>query len=271
MPYAIVNKIRMHYEVSGQGDPVLLINGLSAPAVNWTLQAKALERHFTVVTFDNRGVGETDLSAEPVYTTGQMADDAAGILRQLKIPRAHVVGASMGGTIAMELALRNPKMARSLTLACTWAEADARFLHTIESWISLAYRVPIEERYRNVLYPWLFSPAFLARKDNIEQVFQRSMAYPHQTKPEAIERQGRGIMKWNGTRVARLGSIKAPALVMVGKDDILTPPAFSQALARKIRRARLVTLPVGGHGFFIEQAEAFNRTLIRFLKGVRGK
>jgi 3-oxoadipate enol-lactonase len=271
MPYAIVNKIRMHYEVSGHGDPVLLINGLSAPAVNWTLQAKALERDFTVVVFDNRGVGETDLPAEPVYSTGQMADDAAGILRQAKISRAHVVGASMGGTIAMELALRNPDMVRSLTLACTWAEADARFLHTIESWISLAHRVPLEERYRNVLYPWLFSPAFIARKENIEQVFQRSMGYPHQTKPEAIERQGRGIMQWNGTRVGKLGSIKVPTMVMVGKDDILTPPAFSRALAAKIRRAKLVTLLGGGHGFFIEQAEACNRTLIRFLSSVRSR
>ncbi len=270
MPYAAINKIRMQYTVSGQGDPVLLVNGLSAPSINWALQAKALAAHFSVVTFDNRGVGETDLPPEPIYTTGQMADDAAALLRHLKIGRAHVVGASMGGTIAMELALRNPRLVRSLTLACTWAEADARFLHTIESWIALSARVPIEDRYRHVLYPWLFTPEFLGKKESVEQVFQRSMAYPHQTKAEAIERQGRGIMAWNGSRINRLGSIKAPTLVMVGKDDILTPPAFSRALAKKIRRARLVVLP-GGHGFFLEEADLFNRTLIRFLKSVRAK
>ena len=270
MPYAIINKIRMHYETSGQGDPVLLINGLSSPAVGWALQVKALAQHFTVVTFDNRGVGESDLPPEPVYTTGQMADDAAAMLRHLEIGRAHVVGASMGGTIAQELALRQPRLVRSLTLACTWVEGDARFLHTVESWISLAYRVPIEERYRHVLYPWLFTPEFLAKKENVEQAFQRALAYPHQTKPEAIERQGRGIMAWNGTRAERVGSIKAPTLVLVGKDDILTPPAFSRDLARKIRRARLVVLP-GAHGFFLEQPELFNRTVIRFLKSVRSK
>jgi pimeloyl-ACP methyl ester carboxylesterase len=97
--------------------------------------------------------------------------------------------------------------------------------------------------------------------------FQRAMAYPHQTKPEAIERQARGILQWNGTRVKRLGAIKVPTLVLVGKDDILTPPEFSRALAALIRRARLVVLP-GGHAFFLEQPEAFNRAVMRFLKGV---
>jgi pimeloyl-ACP methyl ester carboxylesterase len=270
MPYAIINRIRMHYETTGQGDPVLMINGLSAPAANWALQAKALAAHFQVVTFDNRGVGETDLPGDPVYTMAQMADDAAALLRQLKISRAHVVGASMGGTIAQELALRHPTLVRSLALACTWAMADARFLHTIEAWMSLAYRVPIEERYRYVLYPWIFSPAFFEKKENIETAFQRALAYPHQTKAEAIERQARGILAWNGTRVKRLGAIKVPTLVLVGKDDILTPPPFARELARLIKRARLAVLP-GGHGFFIEHADAFNRTLIRFLRGIRSR
>jgi pimeloyl-ACP methyl ester carboxylesterase len=267
MGYAVVNGIRVHYEETGQGDPVLMINGLSSPAVGWALQVRDLAAHFRVITVDNRGVGETDLPGEPIYTTGQLADDAAALLRHLKVQRAHVVGASMGGTIAQELALRHPGLVRSLVLACTWAEADARFLHTIEAWVSLAYRVPLEERYRCLLYPWVFSPGFFERKQNLETAFQRAMAYPHQTKPEAIERQARGILQWNGTRVKRLGAIKVPTLVLVGKDDILTPPEFSRALAALIRRARLVVLP-GGHAFFLEQPEAFNRAVMRFLKGV---
>jgi pimeloyl-ACP methyl ester carboxylesterase len=176
----------------------------------------------------------------------------------------------MGGTIAQELALRHPTLERSLALACTWAQGDARFLHTIEAWMALAYRVPIEERYRYVLYPWIFSPAFFEKKENIETAFQRSLAYPHQTKAEAIERQARGILAWNGTRVKRLGAIKVPTLVMVGKDDILTPLQFSKDLARLIKRARLAVLP-GGHGFFVEHADVFNRTLVRFLRGVRSR
>ena len=270
MPHAVVGAIRLHYEVAGDGDPVLLINGLSAPAVNFALQVRALAPHFRVITFDNRGVGESDLPAEPVYTTAQMAEDAAGLLRHLRIARAHVLGTSMGGTIAQELALRHPRLVRSLVLACTWARGDARFLRTIEAWCALAYRVPLEERYRHVLYPWIFSPAFLEKPESVETALQRSMAYPHQTKPEAIERQARGLLTWNGSRMSRLRGLRVPTLVVVGKDDVLTPPAFSRDLARRIPRARLAVLP-GGHGFFIEQAEAFNRTVLRFLRGVRSR
>src|SRR5256885_13501563 len=126
MPYAIINNIRIHFEVSGKGDPVLLINGLSAPAVSWALQAKALAPHFMVVTFDNRGVGETDLPGEPMYSIGQLADDAAAILKHLKISRAHVVGASMGGAIGMELALRQPRLGRPLPPAGPGGGGGAR-------------------------------------------------------------------------------------------------------------------------------------------------
>lgn len=270
MAYAIVNGIRVHYEVTGGGPPVLLISGLGAPAVGWALQVKALEPHFQVVTFDNRGVGESDLPPDPVYTTTQMADDAATLLRQLKIDRAHVIGASMGGTIAQELALRHPRIVRSLVLACTWTTADARFLHTIEAWAALAGRVPVEERVRHVLYPWLYSPTFFETKQNVETAFQRALAYPHQSKPEAIARQARGILAWNGTRTTRLGDIKAPTLVLVGKDDILTPPSFAKAVAKGVKKSRLAVLP-GGHGFFLEAAAVFNRTVLRFLKSVRAK
>jgi 3-oxoadipate enol-lactonase len=270
VPYAIVNNIRMHYEVAGRGDPVLLIHGLSAPAAHWAPQTTALAPHFQVVTFDQRGVGQSDLPPEPVYTTAQLAADAAAILRHLKIARAHVIGASMGGTVAVELALRHPRLVRALTLASTWAVADARFLHTIESWAALASRTPVEERYRHLFYPWIYSPAFFAKKQTVELALQQALAYPHQTKAEAIERQARGILAWNGTRVKRLGAIKAPTLILAGAEDLLTPPAYARALSRLIRRARLRVLP-GGHGFFVEHAEDFNGAVLRFLRSVRSK
>lgn len=270
MPFAEIDGARLHYEVAGEGDPLLLISGLSSPAANWVFQVKGLSPHYRVITFDNRGVGESDLPADPIYSVSRMAADAAALLRHLRVRRAHVLGASMGGTIAQELALRHGRLVRSLTLACTWCEADARFLHTIASWMALAHRVDVEERLRWVLYPWVYSPAFFAKAGNVDATLQRALAYPHQTKPEAIERQGKGLRAWNGTRVGRLRSLRVPTQVLVGRDDILTPPAFSRALARTIPGARLGIL-AGGHGFFIEHADAFNAAVLRFLRSVRAK
>ena len=270
MAYAIVNGIRLHYEVAGGGDPVLFIAGMSMPGAMWAPQVRALSPQFQVITFDSRGVGETDLPPEPVYTMAQQADDAAVLLRELKVSRAHVVGFSMGGSVAQELALRHRELVRSLVLVSSWAKADARFLQVVEAWMALASRVPIEERHRHVFFPWVFSPAFFETKDNVERVFRGALAYPHQTKAEAIERQARGVFAWNGTRVPRLGAIKAPTLVVGGKDDILTRPDLSRVLAKGIHRGRLALLP-GGHSLTIEQADIFNRTLVRFLKSVRSK
>jgi pimeloyl-ACP methyl ester carboxylesterase len=270
MAYAILNGIRLHYDVAGDGDPVLFIAGLSMPGAMWAAQVKALAPSFQVITLDNRGVGQTDLPPEQVYTTAHLADDAAALLRELKIARAHVVGISMGGTVAQELALRHAALVRSLTLVSTWAAGDARLVRIVESWVSLAARVPIEERFRHVFFPWVFGPAFFERKDNVEAAFRSALAYPHQTKAEALERQARGIYLWNGSRVGRLGTIKVPTLVVAGRDDIVTPPDSGRALAKLIKRARLIVMP-GGHWLVLEQADAFNRALVRFLKSVRSK
>lgn len=268
MPYATLNGIRVHYDTHGEGDPVLLINGLSAPSVNWLFQVKGFSPRYRVVTFDNRGVGETDLPEAPAYPTSQMADDAAAVLEHLNITRAHVVGHSMGGTIAMELAIRHPKRVRSLSLCGTWARGDGRFLHTIRAWMALWGRLDPDARFRHLLMPSLYTPAFFDDQARVDETVQRVLSYPFPTKPEAVERQGRGLLEWNGTRLRDIRKLRVPTLVLVGRDDNLTVPAFSRALAALIPKSQLRLIP-GGHGFTIEYSEAFNRAVLGFLKGVR--
>jgi pimeloyl-ACP methyl ester carboxylesterase len=268
MPFATVNKIQVHYEIYGAGDPVLMINGLSAPGINWLYQVRDLSQHFQLITFDNRGVGESARPPAEVYPIAVMAEDAARLLQHLGIRRAHVVGASMGGAIAQELALRHPDLVRSLVLACTWAKGDGRFVHTVESWVRLSRRLTLEERFRDVLFPMVYSPAFFERPGALKEVVMSVLAYPFPTTPEAMERQARGLLAWNGSRVKDLKRIKAPTLVLVGRDDILTPPAFARTLARLIPKGKLKIVP-GGHGFFIEEAKAFNRAVLAFLRRVK--
>jgi pimeloyl-ACP methyl ester carboxylesterase len=243
---------------------VILVSGLGAPAVGWLYQVRDLSPRYRVITLDNRGVGETELPDADVYRTAELAEDVRALMDHLGLGRAHMVGASMGGTIAMELAIRHPRRVRSLALCCSWAHGDGRFLSVIGSWRTLARQLSLEDRFRHLLFPWLYTPAFLADPGRVEDALARALAYPHPTRAEAIERQGRGLAEWNGTRLRELGRLGTPTLVLVGREDVLTPPAFSRRLAGLIPGARLRVIR-GGHAFFIEEAERFNRALLDFL------
>ena len=268
MPFATLNGNRAHYETYGQGDPVLLVSGLGGPAVGWLLQVKDLSARYQVITLDNQGVGETERGDLPSYPTALLADDAAALLDHLGVARAHVVGASMGGTIAMELAIRHPKRVRSLSICCSWAQGDGRFIDVLRSWMALAPHLSVENRFRHVLFPWLYTPAFLSDEAAVAEALKRSLAYAHPTTPEGLTRQGQGLIAWNGTRLKEIRRIKAPTQILVGKEDILTPPAFSRALAGMIPDARFRILP-GAHAFLIEEAPRLNGALMDFLKGIK--
>src|SRR3990172_8188216 len=124
MSIAHLGSVDLYHEEHGSGDPLLLIMGLAADSTAWMFQLPAFAPHYRTIVFDNRGVGRSAKPPGP-YSIHQMADDAAGLLDTLDVARAHVVGVSMGGMIAQELALRHPKRVRGLVLACTYPEPDA--------------------------------------------------------------------------------------------------------------------------------------------------
>src|SRR5712691_12441450 len=123
MSVAKVGTIELYYDEHGSGDPLLLVMGLAADSAAWMFQVPDFARHHRTIVFDNRGVGRSAKPPGP-YTIHEMADDAAGLLDALDIARAHIVGVSMGGMIAQELALRHPQRVRGLVLACTFPEPD---------------------------------------------------------------------------------------------------------------------------------------------------
>jgi pimeloyl-ACP methyl ester carboxylesterase len=119
MPMTKIGDVNLHYQVQGVGDPLLLIMGYRGSSYMWGEELlQLLSRDFQVIIFDNRGTGKSD-KPNAIYTIPMMADDAAGLLQHLGMPRAHVFGVSMGGMIAQELALRHPKRVDRLTLGCT--------------------------------------------------------------------------------------------------------------------------------------------------------
>ena len=124
MSIARIGDVDLYYEEHGAGDPLLLVMGLGADSTAWMFQVPDFARHYRTIVFDNRGVGRSAKPPGP-YSIAQMADDTAGLLDTSGVERCHVVGVSMGGMIAQELALRHPARVRGLVLACTYPEPDA--------------------------------------------------------------------------------------------------------------------------------------------------
>ena len=135
MPYVDTNGIKMYYEESGSGDPVIMIMGVTAHGAVWEAHAEDWSQHFRCIMPDNRGVGQSD-KPEGEYTAAMMADDYAGLMDELGIEKARIVGVSMGSIIAQELALRHPDKVQSTVLMCSWVKCDryatAIFNHMID-------------------------------------------------------------------------------------------------------------------------------------------
>lgn len=266
MSSAKIGDIDVYYEEHGSGEPLLLIMGLAADSTAWLFQIPDFARHYRTIAFDNRGVGR---SSKPrgSYTIHQMADDAAGLLDFLEIERAHVVGVSMGGMIAQELALRHPERVRTLHLGCTLARSDAYLRALIEAWRDVRRNLTREASLR-AFGLWLFAPAtYQERPEFIEMLYQNALANPFPQTLIGFLRQGDAIVTHDA--LPRLPALRCPTLVSVADEDILVPPRFSREVAACVPGARLEVLSGAGHAYFWERPEAFNALCLDFMGRAR--
>lgn len=263
MTSALVNGIELYFEESGSGPPLLLITGLSGNTLGWSALEPALAQHFRVITFDNRGAGRSSAPEGP-YATRDMAGDAAALLDQLGIDRAHVLGLSMGGMIAQELALAYPERVARLVLLSTVARSRPAI---IEPWLNLWARAAAGEldgdELTLAMLPWMFTPALLSDHDQLEAVLAEWAQDPYPA-PAAGLRGQVAACRTHDT-LGRLAQITAPAFVLVGAEDILTPVSYSQELAEAIPGARLHVLERGGHLAFAEYPDDVVEAVLGFL------
>lgn len=262
MPYTDAPGFRMYYEEHGSGFPLLLINGLGSDHLEWIHQIPAFGARFRVVVFDNRGTGGTDVPPGP-YTTAQMGDDAAALLRDLGIPRAHVLGVSLGGMIAQEVALRHPDLVDGLVLGCTGPGGELSVRPSPEAMaaFALAKGEHPEAELRRML-PFLYTDACIReRPEEIEGFVRRRLDHP--TPPEGYLAQLFAAVSHDAS--TRLEKIRARTLVITGDADRLVNWENSLRLAERIPGATLVVLPGAPHRHFAETADAFNREVLRFL------
>lgn len=269
MPVATVGDLDIAYDIFGEGEPVLMINGIGAERGAWKLQVPALAREFRVITYDNRDVGETGAGRNPrPYRMRQFADDAAGLLDALGVASAHIVGASMGGAIAQEFGLAYPGRTRSLTIICSWPQTDPWLAELWELWEHLfAAQGAVE--WARTTWLWVFTHRWCRNPDNLLSLLAETRANPRLQTLEMYRRQSHAAKTHDA--LERLPRIAAPTHVICGAEDIFTPLRYSQAIAAAIPGARLSVMPDVGHGMFWEATEAFNELVLDFLRELQAK
>jgi len=267
MPFATANGIRLYYEWHGveSGTPVVLVMGLGGDSTGWPFQLAALAPHRRVLVFDNRGAGRSDAPDIP-YTSRSMADDLLALLDALGVERAHLVGLSLGGTIAQEAVLAAPARVASLQLHSTWAGPHP-YLQALVGAVRTVRRALDPESFYRALSVWLFTPeCFVRQPELIEIVVQRAAHQPHPMAFHAYLRQTEAALGHDARD--RLRHIECPTLVAVGAQDLITPPILAEELASRIPAARYRVLPAVGHGAIWEAPATFNALCLEFLDGV---
>ncbi len=265
MAFAQVGDLRMFYEIRGSGEPLLMIYGLGGDSTFWPPQLlEPLARDFRVITFDNRGAGRTDKPDAP-YSIELFADDTAGLLRALEVPRAHVFGISMGGMIAQELVLRHQAIAQTLTLGCTAAGGEHSLPPPPEAIAALT--APRAGKTDAELiregWPFLYTRNYIDRhREKLEAGIPALIEF---TIPVfAYKRQLEATFRFN--TYARLDQIRTPTLVITGADDNLLPAGNSQIIAQRIPGARHHLIANSGHLFFDEATDEFLSVFVPFVK-----
>lgn len=257
MPKIRVNDINLYYEVNGDGQSLLFIHGLGSSTRDWELQVQEFSKTFQVITWDLRGHGQSDKPAGP-YSLPMFAADAAGLLQSLNIKSAHVVGLSLGGGVAFQLAIDYPELVRTMVIVNSAPELVVRTLQDrIAIWQRFAIvRLLGMRKMGQVLSRRLFP------KD--EQMSLRTTFVERwaENDPRAYQEAMRAMVGWSVTD--KLGSIKCPTLV-ISADQDYTPVAVKERYTKLMPNAELVIISDAHHATPVEQPEKFNAALMEFL------
>jgi 3-oxoadipate enol-lactonase len=252
------NGIDINYTIEGEGPWVTMSHSLACNLHMWDEEARRLSRRYKVLRYDTRGHGGSGAPAA-AYTLDLLAGDLHALLQALGVKSTHFVGLSMGGMIGQTYALKHPGVFSSLVLCDTTSRYPAEAaglwadrIKTVESKGMEPLVVPTLER-------WFTEPFRKARPEVVEQV----AAMIRTTPAAGYVGCSHAIPKINVT--ARLGEIRCPALVIVGKDDPGTPVAMAEEIHRALPGSKLVVIPSAAHLSNLEQPEAFNQALGEFL------
>ena len=259
-----VRDIAMNYEEQGTGEPLILIPYLAADYACYAFQVADYAKHFTCISVDLRGTGESDKPKGP-YSTELFADDVAAFIQALGIAKAHVTGLSLGAATGMWLAAKYPDKVKSLSLHSGWTKTDAFLKTVVEGWQVMARGLgSVPEMVILGIFPWCFTPELYAGKpDYIKSLADFVRGRPAQPL-EAFINESNAVITHDAE--AQLSKIKAPTQITLGRYDLLTSTRFAERMKSAIANSELVVFEDCSHAPIYEKVAEFNRKTLEFLQ-----
>jgi pimeloyl-ACP methyl ester carboxylesterase len=264
MPKVKANNITIHYEQQGTGEPIILIPFLTADHACYAFQVAEYAKHFTCISLDLRGTGESD-KPEGAYSTEDLADDIAAFIRALGIAKAHISGLSLGAAAGMWLAAKYPDRVASLSLHSAWPKTDPYLRAVVECLREAVKAVGnVPEMAVLALFPWCLTPElYAARPDYIRSLADFVRSRPAQS-VESFMQQSNAVITHDAE--AQLGRITAPTLITFGQHDVATSTRFADRMKTGIRNSELLILEGCSHAPIYEKVEEFNAKTLDFLQ-----
>jgi pimeloyl-ACP methyl ester carboxylesterase len=264
MPKVKANGITMNYEQQGAGEPLVLIPFLAADNACYAFQVADYAKHFTCISIDPRGAGETDKPAG-TYSMELFADDVAALMQAIGVQRAHVSGLSLGAATGLWVAAKYPQLVKSLSLHSCWTKSDPFLKAVLGGWQSIAKGLgDVTEMVIQGIFPWCFTPELYAAKpDYIDQLAAFVRSRPNQPFDAFIRQSNAVIAHDAATQLAR---IKAPTQITFGRHDMVTSTRFADAMKSGIKASELLVFENCAHAPIYESVAEFNEKTISFLK-----
>ena len=261
MPQADLNGFQIHYDVHGEGDPLICVHGLACDRRAWVLQIQPFSERYQAVFFDNRDVGQSSLATSD-YTTAEMADDVLALADHLELERFHLLGISLGGMVSQHVALKAPERVRSLTLAVTHGGVQEAGRLRGRLLGAYAEYLPLELRIDNLLY-LCYTEAFFENEQMYSFMRTALLENPYPQPPEAFARQAHAGAHHDVRD--RLHELTMPVHVISAERDLMIPAWKQRELASLIPGSKLTVIEEQGHGVSWEGADLFNAAVTEFL------
>jgi pimeloyl-ACP methyl ester carboxylesterase len=242
MPTFLTDDISLHYEIEGTGPALLLIAGMVSDSASWQPLMPLLTDHFTIIRPDNRTTGRTAPWDAPV-SVAHYANDCAALLDHLSVPVAHVLGHSMGGLIALQLATEHPNCVQSITLAASAPIRMARNTALFNALVDIRQSDSSPDTWLRAFFPWLFAPAVFDDPDAVDAAAKAALAYPYAQSPQAMRHQLDALKNYDPASI----EIRQPVQALLAENDLLIPLAMAQSSLTRFPGLVTHIIPNAGH------------------------